>query len=180
MKLVTRVVAVSAVAALTLGTPTAAFAGGKGGHSSKGKTTSAQKASKGKAAEARKKADERRKKAEEARRRVTFPGTVTAVDATSVTISRKQRGVTVSRTFTLGDKADIRRDGVRNALPVQGDHAMVQAVRKDGQLVVVKVRASAPKVEEAPAPTAPVIEPGTTPKTPLVEALPNKDGVITI
>ena len=174
MKSLSRVVAVCAVAALTLGTPSAAFAGGSEG--SKGKTTSAQKASK-KAGEARKKAEERRKK--DARARFTFPGTVTELGNGTVTIARKHRGVTVSRTFVLGPNAELKRDGVRGAAPQVGDRAVAKGQKKDGVFVVRKLNASAPEAEQtAPAPD--VVPVGTTPKVPTPEAQVGKDGSVLI
>lgn len=150
MKLDRRVVAMGAVAALTLATPSAALAAGKSAPS-KSKVSNAQ-AAKAKAAAAAKR-EAARKKAEEARAKFTFPGTVVSVSATGLTITRKERGVVVQRTFVLDSTAVVKRDGVRVALAdvKPGDHAMAQGRKVNGVLTVFKLNVSSP----VPAPVVP-------------------------
>jgi hypothetical protein len=151
MKLDRRVVALGAVAALTLGTPSAAFAAG---HGSSSKAKGGHSAQAGKAKEAAKK-----KKDEKAR--VTFPGTVVSADAASITVSRKERGVVVQRTFVVDARTEVKKDGVRGttALAQPGDHAVVHARRVDGRLVAHKVNVSAPTAAVTPpdTPTATIV-----------------------
>lgn len=155
MKLHRSVVALSAAAALTLGMPGAAYA--HAGHSHKGKPKAAsaqqqQKAAKAKAAAAAKR-EAARKKAEQARARFTFPGKVISVDATGLQITRKERGVVVTRSFVLAPNAVVKRDGVQIPLAsvVAGDHVVAQGRKVNGVLTVDKLnvaRATTP----APAP----------------------------
>ena len=151
MKLHRRVVAVGAVAALVLGTPTAALAAGHGAPTAGQKAAAAKAAAKKAAAQ---------KKAAEARAKVTFPGTVVAVGEGTVTLSRKERGVVVSRTFVVGPQAEVKRDGVRGTLALvrPGDKAVAQARRVGSQLVVHKLLVAAAAVPVVPAtPTATIV-----------------------
>lgn len=145
MKLHTRVVAVGTVAALALAMPTAASAAGKPdkpGKPAKAKPAAAEKGQT-KALGARLDRAKGAKKAAEERGRFTVPGTVSAVDAatSTVTISRTQRGVVVNRQLVVAPTAEIKRDGVRISLAeVQvGDHVAAHVRRVDGKLVVVKM-----------------------------------------
>ena len=144
MKLVSRAVALGAVAALTFAVPTAAHAGSAGNH--------AQAAAKAKAND---KAEQGRKKAQQARS-FAFPGAVTAVTGSTITLSRKERGVLVSRTFVLDSGSKIKRDGANGALADvrAGDRAVVVGVRRDGVLVVRKLH-----VRSATPTTAPTASP---------------------
>ena len=165
MKLDRRVVALGVVAALTFGTPAAAHAGSKSASHGKKASVSAQKAkaNKAKADAARKKAEAARKKAAEARSRFTFPGTVVSVSATGLTVTRKERGVVVQRSFVMDPAAQVKRDGVRVSLAAiqPGDHVMAQGRRVDGQLRVLKLNASSPVAGVQPpvsdTPTATIV-----------------------
>lgn len=157
MKLHRSTVAVCAAAALTFALPTAAHAAPA---KAKGKAAAAQqqKAGKAKAEAARKKAEAARKKAAEARSRFTFPGTVTAVSPTGLSITRKERGVTVVRAFVLAPHAVVKRDGVRIPLSAVGvgDKVTAQGRRVDGVLTVEKLNVAAGTVTTpAPAPVVP-------------------------
>ena len=161
MKLTHRAVAVAAVAALTVALPGAAHAGGKPA----AKGTKAAQEAKGKAEQARKKAEQARKKAEEARKHFAFPGTVTAADTATatITISRKERGVTVTRSFVLDGASEVKRNGVRATLADvrPGDKAVVVGVRRNGVLVVRKLNVSstepAPAASPTPAPAPAIV-----------------------
>ena len=155
MKLSTRALAVTAAVALTLSTPVAAHAGGPGSGKAKGKTAAAQ--------QAKKKADaDRKKKAEQARAKFTFPGKVASVSADGLRITRKERGVVVTREFVLDAAAVVKRDGARITLAdVQpGDHVVAQGRKVDGVLRVFKLNvesAVAPAPVETATPTATII-----------------------
>jgi hypothetical protein len=142
MKLHTRLVAVGTVAALALAAPAVAHAAGKPGKPQKAKPTAAEKGQ-AKALGARLDRAKGAEKAAEARGRVTVPGAVSAVDtaASTISITRKQRGVVVSRQLVVDPKAQIRRDGVAVALAdVQvGDRAVAHARLVAGKLVVVRI-----------------------------------------
>lgn len=162
MKLTHRAVALGAVAALTFAAPGAAHAGTKAGPTGKTKVAQQQAAAaKAKAAAARKKAEQARKKAEKASH-FAFPGVVTAATpATStVTIARKERGVTVSRTFVLDSRTEVKRNGVRVTLADirPGDKAVGVGTRVNGVLVLRKLNAEG--VNSAPVsdtPTATIV-----------------------
>jgi hypothetical protein len=166
MKLTHRAVALGAVAALTFAAPGAAYAGAKAGP--KGKTkVSQQQAGKAKADQARKKAEQARKKAEQARKKAAtphfaFPGLVTAASpATStVTIARKERGVTVVRTFVLESRTEVKRNGVRVTLADirPGDKAVGIGTRVNGVLVLRKLNAEGAVTDPVTAtPTATIV-----------------------
>lgn len=146
MKLHRSVVALGAAAALTLSLPAAAHAAPAS--KAKGKTVAAQKqaAAKAKAAEARKKKDEKK-------RHEAFPGTVTAVGAGTVTISRKVRGVTLARTFHVAPGAVVKLEDARVSLAqVQvGDKAVAHLRRVGGAVTVVKLNVDRPAAPAAPA-----------------------------
>lgn len=161
MKLVHRMVTVGVVATMALGTPAAAHAAP--GSSAKGKAAAAQAQAKAKAAKAAAQARAeaaRKNKQQEERSRFTFPGTVVSVSATGLAITRKERGITVTRQFVLDAAAVVQRDGARIALAdVQaGDHVVAQGKRVDGVLRVVKlnVESAAAPVETA-TPTATIL-----------------------
>ena len=166
MKLTSRVVAVGVVAALTLGTPAAASAAGPGSKA-KGKTTAAQQQAKAKAAKAAAQARAeaaRKKKQQEARSRFAFPGTVVSVSETGLKITRKERGVTVTREFVLDRAAVVKADGVRIALAdvAPGDHVVAHGRRVGADLVVSKLNverraAPAPAPVETATPTATIV-----------------------
>ena len=149
MKLTTRVVAVAAAAALTVALPSAAHAGGKP-EAAKTKAAAAQAAAAKKAAEAR-------KKAEQARSSFAFPGAVTAVGADTVTVTRKERGVVVSRSFAVNGQTAVRRDGSRSSLSaVQvGDRVVVIGTRVNGVLTARKVLAQSAAKTAQPVPATP-------------------------
>lgn len=150
MKLHRSAVAVCAAAALTLTLPSAAHAGGHSTSAAKGKAAAAAKHQAQKAAKAL--AEAARKRAAEAKAHFTFPGTVTAVSATGLSVSRKERGVTVVRSFVLAPDALVKRDGLRIGLAaVQvGDKVVAHGHRVGGQLVVSRVIV-------APATVVPVV-----------------------
>lgn len=151
MKLHTRLVTVGTIAALALATPAVAHAKpGSSGKPAKAKPAATEKGP-AKSLVARLDRAKGAKKAAEGRGRFTLPGTVSSVDvATStVTITRKQRGVVVSRQVVVDPKAQIKRDGVLIALAdVQvGDHVAAHLRRVDGKLVVVKMNVASPVTE---------------------------------
>lgn len=151
MKLHRSAVALVAAAALTLGMPAAAHAAPTSG---KTKAAAQQKAAKAKAEAARKKSElARKKKAEAARSRFAFPGTVTAVSATGLSITRKERSLTVVRSFVLAPNAAVQRDGVRIALADVrvGDKVVALGRRVEGRLVVDRMNVATAAVV-APAP----------------------------
>ena len=154
MKLHRRVAVLGVVAALTVAAPTTAHAAGSGGKGkAKTKTAAAQQHKKAPNATAE---AARKKKAEEARSRFTFPGKVVSVGTDSLQITRKERGVVVTRDFVVDAAAVIKRDGARIALAdVQpGDRVVAHGRKVNGVLRVTKINVESAVVAPAPVETA--------------------------
>jgi hypothetical protein len=156
MKLHTRLVAVGTVAALAMATPAVAHAAGKPDKPAKGKPAAAAKGQ-AKALGAQLERARGAKKSAEERGRFVVPGTVTAVDvATStVTITRKQRGVVVDQQLVVDPTAQIRRDGVVIALAdlQVGEKVVAHTRRVEGRVVVVRINVAS-QVSEPVSDTA--------------------------